>query len=137
MIFLENLVGQSLLNLFPSMRDCFSFSVFRSERHINCRRDYCQLQNQEPFPENLFKTLNAQGDQRKVDLLAEYLDFQEMFSIGVLNGGIAKKFAYEGYNLIVAQDWEYLRNFIFEMRVNNKEPDLYSNFEKLAKKWNK
>ena len=88
----------------------FSFNVFRSERHIKCRREFLKIQQSHKDPALLFS--NPTKNSHEIDTLTEYLDFQEMFSVGVLNNGISEKFVKEAFELVIKQDWSYLKNFI-------------------------
>lgn len=117
----------------------FNFSVFRGERHVMLLGKYNKIRKNWPRPELLLKYKPKDEEKDKaientIAVLYEYLSFQEMFAIGVLNGGICEKYAKEGSAYIIQEDWKFLKKFVESVRSGESDT-LYVHFEQLSRKW--
>lgn len=111
----------------------FCFNIFRSERHIKCKNALMVIKRNFPDATKLYDS--PLENKREIETLFEYLDFQEMFSVGVLNQGISEKYAKEVFELIICGQWKYLEDFVNETRIRDKQPSTYAHFEQLALRW--
>lgn len=97
---------------------------------------------------NLFRNFNAgeitldqllTDDQTRINVLT-FLNENEFLSLFVLTSGprsFRRKLAKKFFRGIVIGYWDVTKNFILQLRDKTDSPDLFIEFEKLAKTWKK
>jgi hypothetical protein len=63
------------------------------------------------------------------------LNRYELVAVGISSGSLDKKSYMKWCRSTLVKDWTFAKAFITQIRTNSANPEIYIEFEKLAKKW--
>ncbi|GLQ21789.1 hypothetical protein GCM10007854_27440 [Algimonas porphyrae] len=142
-------VGMTALLIYMTV---FQIKAARGDANRRAAFDYfIRETNNDEFRElreKVFRVVNSNknsGDMLKQlpndnpDMVAvrKYLNRQEAFAAGVLNGGLCEEYSKNLIGSRFVQDWKFFEPYVCEARSISGNDNTYGYFCELARKWSK